>query len=300
MTQISNKNQSISARFMSASLVKKMGGTTTRTRNKSTFNQLQKIAKKERWGPDLSPQNMTHKQLKKFVEIRVKSGITAHSIQTDVSAIRRALEGAGRHIDVVKIFDSKSLCVPSFSRAGNGVKVDETLLKNALEKANQKVASLILLQRHLGLRMNEVLHAKNSLKSWKSVLENGGKDLRLTNGAKGGRPRTISIFDDEKEAVLQAINQNLIATQDGKFSAIVGAKTLATAKRYYTKNLAELGLKNEFSSHSLRRAFACDQYRRYLEKGYSEKNALSLVSNDLGHGDGRGRWVWNNYIKNSI
>lgn len=300
MNQISIKNQSISARFMSASLVKKTGGTTTKMRNKSTFNQLQKIAKRERWGPDLSPQNLTHKQLKKFVDIRVKAGISAHSIQTDVSAIRRAMNGAGRHIDVIKIFDSKSLGVPSFSREGIGVKVDENVLKNALEKADQKTASLILLQRHLGLRMNEALHAKNSLKSWEKVLENGGKDLRLSDGSKGGRPRTISIFDDKREAVLHAIRENLKATENGKISAISEAKTLATARRYYSKNLAEIGLKNEFSSHSLRRSFACDQYKNYLEKGYTEKNALSLVSNDLGHGDGRGRWVWNNYIKNSI
>ena len=300
MNQILNKSQSISARFMSASIVQKKGGTTTRMRMKSTFNQLQKIAKRERWGPDLSPQNLTHKQLKKYVEIRVKSGITAHSIQTEVSSIRRAMEGAGRHLDVVKIFDSKSLNVPSFSRAGTGIKVDETVLKNALEKADQKTASLILLQRHLGLRLNEALHAKDSLKSWEKVLENGGKDLRLTDGSKGGRPRTISIFYDKREAVLHAIRENLKATDNGKNSAVPEAKTLATAKKYYSKNLAELGLKNEYSSHSLRRSFACDQYAKYIEIGYSEKNALALVSNDLGHGDGRGRWVWNNYIKNSI
>lgn len=299
MNQKSTNFMSISARFMSASSTHKTGSTTTRVRNKSTFNQLQKIAKRERWG-DISPQNFTPKQASKFVEIRIKQGISAHSIQTDLSAIRRALEGAGRHIDVLKLFDSKLLKVPSFSRSGNGIKVDENVLQKALENADQKTASLILLQRHLGLRLNEALHSKNSLLSWKKVLENGGKDLRLTDGSKGGRPRTICIFDDQKDAVLHAINQNLIATENGKIHALEGAKTLATAKRYYSKNLAEIGLKNEFSSHSLRRAFACDQFKRYLQKGYSKQNALSLVSNDLGHGDGRGRWVWNNYIKNSI
>lgn len=300
MNQKSTNFMSISARFMSASCAHKMGSTTTRVRNKSTFNQLQKIAKNERWENDLSPQNLTQKQLKKFVEIRVKKGISAHSLQTDLSAIRRAITGAGRHLDCTIIFDSKSLNVPSFSRSGNGIKVDENVLQKALENADQKTASLILLQRQLGLRLNEALHAKNSLLSWKKVLENGGKDLRLTDGSKGGRPRTISIFDDKRDAVLHAIRENLKATENGKIHALEGAKTLATAKRYYSKNLAEIGLKNEFSSHSLRRAFACDQFERYLQKGYSKQNALSLVSNDLGHGDGRGRWVWNNYIKNSI
>lgn len=300
MNQKSTQNMSISARFMSASCTHKKGGTTTRVRNKSTFNQLQKIAIAERWGHDVSPQNLTHKQLKKFIEIRVKKGLTAHSIQTDVSAIRRAMIGAGRHIDVVKLFDSKSLCIPSFSRSGNGVAVDEKVLKTALENADQKTASLILLQRNLGLRLNEALHAKNSLQSWLNVLEKGGKDLKISDGSKGGRPRTIAIFDDQREAVLHAIKQNLIATENGKCSAISEAKTLISARSIYSNKLAKIGLKNEYSSHSLRRAFACDQYHRYIKKGYSSRNALSLVSNDLGHGDGRGRWVWNNYIKNSI
>lgn len=293
-------NQSISARFMIASCVHKKGGTLTRVRNKSTFNTLQKIAIDQRWGRDLSPQNLTQKQLKKFIEIRIKNEVTPHAIQTDVSAIRRAMIGAGRHIDVVQLFDSKSLGVPSFSRSGNGIAVNENVLKNALEKADQKTASLILLQRHIGLRLNEALHAKHNLKSWLNILEKGGKDLRVTDGSKGGRPRTISIFESQREAVLNAIKQNLIATENAKTSAIPQAKSLESARRIYSRKLSKVGLENEYSSHSLRRAFACDQFKRYIEIGYSERNALSLVSNDLGHGDGRGRWVWNNYIKNSI
>jgi hypothetical protein len=43
-----------------------------------------------------------------------------------------------------------------------------------------------------------------------------------------------------------------------------------------------------------------DQYKHYLAVGCSEKVALARTSNDLGHGDGRGRWVFNNYIRNSL
>jgi site-specific recombinase XerC len=299
MNKIINDRMSVAAKFMTCSVAKKKGGTTTRTRMKSTFNQLQKIAKSERWN-DVSPQNLTHKQFSKFIQIRMKKGLTAHSIQTDVSAIRRALEGAGRRLDCIKIFDSKSLGVPSFSRSGTGVAIDKNVYEKALEIADQKTASLMRLQRDLGLRMNEALAAKDSLLSWLSVLEKGGLDLRLTDGSKGGRPRTICIHKSQKEAVVLAIKEALIATENGKKYAILEAKNPVAARQIYTKKLAEIGLKNEYSSHSLRRAFACDQYHFYIEVGYSEKNALSLVSNDLGHGDGRGRWVWNNYIKNSL
>lgn len=294
-----DERMSISAKFMTCSVAKKKGGTTTRMRMKSTFNQLQKIAKSERWN-DVSPQNLTHKQLSKFIQIRMKKGLTAHSIQTDVSAIRRALEGAGRHLDCIKVFDSKSLCVPSFSRSGNGIAIDQNVYQKSLEIADQKTASLMRLQRDIGLRMNEALSAKDSLKSWLQVLENGGSDLRLTDGSKGGRPRTICIHKSQKESVIFSIKEALIATENGKKYAVNDAKNPLQARQIYTKKLAEVGLKNEFSSHSLRRAFARDQYLFYLKDGYENKVALSLVSNDLGHGDGRGRWVWNNYIKNSL
>ncbi|EFA4015927.1 DNA-binding protein, partial [Escherichia coli] len=43
--------------------------------------------------------------------------------------------------------------------------------------------------------------------------------------------------------------------------------------------------------HSLRYAWAQDAIRHYLAQGFSEKESLALTATDLGHGDGRGRWV---------
>lgn len=53
----------------------------------------------------------------------------------------------------------------------------------------------------------------------------------------------------------------------------------------------KVGLKGEFSPHSLRYAWAQDAIRHYLAQGFSEKESLALTATDLGHGDGRGRWV---------
>ncbi|SPX19995.1 DNA-binding prophage protein [Escherichia coli] len=61
-----------------------------------------------------------------------------------------------------------------------------------------------------------------------------------------------------------------------------------------------MGLTGKYSPHSLRYAWAQDDIRRYLAQddirrylaqGFSEKEALAMVAMDLGHGDGRGRWV---------
>jgi hypothetical protein len=58
-----------------------------------------------------------------------------------------------------------------------------------------------------------------------------------------------------------------------------------------------LGLKDKETMHSLRYAFAQDQLVRYESHGFSKEEALALVSCDLGHGDGRGRYVEQVYIK---
>ena len=45
------------------------------------------------------------------------------------------------------------------------------------------------------------------------------------------------------------------------------------------------------AGHSLRYAFARDQLAGYQAQGYSLDEARALTSMDLGHGDGRGRYV---------
>jgi hypothetical protein len=39
-----------------------------------------------------------------------------------------------------------------------------------------------------------------------------------------------------------------------------------------------------------------DSYEYYSGDGHNVKER-SLCSRDLGHGEGRGRWVWNNYLR---
>ena len=60
---------------------------------------------------------------------------------------------------------------------------------------------------------------------------------------------------------------------------------------------ARAGLVGEDSNHGLRRLFAHRQVVHYLQSGLSREEALARLSNDLGHGDGRGRWVENNYLR---
>lgn len=291
--------QSIEARFMQAAITKKKGGRATRDRMKSTFRQLSKVAKAGRWG-DITPANLTHKQLQKYVLERVEQGISPHSIQTEVSAIRRALDGAGRSIDVVKVFTSASLGVPSCSRKGDGKAINESVYHSALQSADLVTATLMRLEKNIGLRINEVIECRDSLKSWNTVLQVGGSELRVSDGTKGGKARSVYIHPEFRDEVHAAVATALAITNGGKKHFFVHAENGRAARDLYIKKLAEVGIKGENSSHSMRRSFAVKQYFAYRKAGYENKAALARLSLDLGHGDGRGRWVWNNYLRGTL
>lgn len=70
------------------------GASLTRVRASSTWRALARFAKEKKM--ILSPDKMTSKQLMRFVEYRIEAGISARSIQNEVSHIRRSLEGSGR------------------------------------------------------------------------------------------------------------------------------------------------------------------------------------------------------------
>ncbi|MEK0397554.1 hypothetical protein WNX13_11350, partial [Lactobacillus delbrueckii] len=71
----------------------------------------------------------------------------------------------------------------------------------------------------------------------------------------------------------------------------VNLKAAQTANQ---KRMKKLGIADEDSQHSLRRSFAVQQYDYYVgELQMTKRTAWSTLANDLGHGDRRGRWVYN-------
>ena len=172
------------------------------------------------------------------------------------------------------------------------------IFSSAREKLAPECRALLDLQRCLGLRVKEVICSGQSLKEWSKVLNSGNHVLTVRDGTKGGRLRDVYIRPDNVSKVKRAVADclNVLQRQD----KLVDSPNLRAALEKHTDRLARAGISGDNSSHSLRRAFAMDQYRFYLDQGYDNKKALSLTSRDLGHGDGRGRWVFNNYIRASM
>ncbi|MBD8544252.1 integrase domain-containing protein [Oxalobacteraceae sp. CFBP 8761] len=296
MAKTYKQGDSTTAKFMKAALVDKGAATLTKTRMQTTFKAIEVFGKQQRWG-SVDPASLTAKQLKGFVAARIEKGISARSIQNEMSHVRRALEGVGRAEFAQDVCSNKELGVPSGSRIGSGKVVEPELLQHALERAPADTKALIELSRSLGLREREAIQSANSLREWGRALSQG-QPIIVRDGTKGGRARSVVVAPGGLERAVEAVKA--AQTVLGQQKQLVISRSLKAAIEQHSDRLAKLGLKGENSCHALRRAFAMDQYKHYLAAGSSQKVALSRTSNDLGHGDGRGRWVFNNYIRNSL
>jgi integrase len=107
-------------------------------------------------------------------------------------------------------------------------------------------------------------------------------------GTKGGRPRETIILDTA--AVKKALD-NALSVAEQRHGRLIDKPDLKTAMKYWHSQASRLGLTGVFSPHALRYAWAQDDICHYLAQGFSEKEALAMTAMDLGHGDGRGRWV---------
>lgn len=107
-------------------------------------------------------------------------------------------------------------------------------------------------------------------------------------GTKGGRPRETIILD--AVAVRKALD-NALAVAEDRHGRLIDKSDLKTAMKYWHSQASRLGLTGAYSPHSLRYAWAQDAIRHYLAQGFCEKEALAMTAMDLGHGDGRGRYV---------
>jgi len=296
MAKTYKQGDSTTAKFMKAALVDKGAATLTKTRMQTTFKALEAFGKQQRWGL-VDPTSLTAKQLKGYVTARIEEGISARSIQNEMSHVRRALEGVGRVEFAQDVCSNKELGVPLGTRIGSGKVVKPEVLERALEQASADTKALIELSRSLGLREREAIQSANSLQEWGRALSQG-HPIIVRDGTKGGRARSVVVAPEGLERAIGAVKAALAVLEQQKH--LVVSKSLKAAVEQHSDRLAKLGLKGENSCHSLRRAFAMDQYQHYLATGCSQKVALSRTSNDLGHGDSRGRWVYNNYLKASL
>ncbi|AXC70811.1 integrase domain-containing protein [Salmonella enterica] len=213
--------------------------------------------------------------------------------------IRRVEQLKARHIEGYirerlaqsERLNNRSLGLSGASRNGTKQAITPEHYHDVLEIARAKdpgMAAALELSRLMGLRSQEAVQSVQSLKTWKQAVERGDTRLTVVFGTKGGRPRETIILDTA--AVRKALD-NALAVAEDRHGRLIDKSDLKSAMKYWHSQASRLGLTGVYSPHSLRYAWAQDAIRHYLAQGFCEKEALAMTAMDLGHGDGRGRYV---------
>ncbi|MBS6740562.1 integrase domain-containing protein [Phytobacter diazotrophicus] len=227
-----------------------------------------------------------------YVRERLAQGITKRSLQNEMAAVRCILKQAGRdRLAQSERLNNRSLGLSGASRNGTKLAISPEHYRDVLETARLKdpgMAAALELSRLMGLRSQEAVQSVQSLKTWRQALERGDTRLTVVFGTKGGRPRETIILD--AGAARKAVDKALAVAED-RHGRLIDKPDLKTAMKYWHSQASCLGLTGAYSPHSLRYAWAQDAIRHYLAQGFSEKEALAMTAMDLGHGDGRGRYV---------
>lgn len=242
-------------------------------------------------------EHLKSKHIESYIQSRLDDGIGKRTMQNEMSGFRVILREGGRDLlaDSERI-SNKSLGISGASRNGTHRAMPNdtfSALVERLELVDKDVSACAQIERYLGLRSEEAVQADKSLVSWEKQLIQGDV-VRVIYGTKGGRSRDTRVVDVPKalEAVRNA--QKRTKTNRGR---VIDKPDLKSATNHHAYAMRSNGCKGEYSPHSLRYAFACDRVEAYKAQGYSHKDALAQTSQDLGHGDGRGRYIRQVYMR---
>ncbi|EEJ5117840.1 DNA-binding protein [Salmonella enterica] len=232
------------------------------------------------------------RHIENYIHDRLANGIGKRTLQNEMASLRAVLQQAGRkQVAEHERLTNKSLGLADASRNGTRQAITPEHYHHVLETARMKdpgLSATLELARLMGLRSQEAVQSAQSLKTWKQAVERGDTRLTVVFGTKGGRPRETVILDSD--AVKKALD-NALAIAESRNDRLIDKPDLKSAMDYWHNQAARMGLTDAYSPHSLRYAWAQDAIRHYLAQGFSRKEALAMVAMDLGHGDGRGRYV---------
>ncbi|MCG3460810.1 integrase domain-containing protein [Xenorhabdus bovienii] len=241
------------------------------------------------------------KHIERYIAGRKANQVNHRTLQNEMSVLRAILAQAGKH----KLADpgnarlsNRALGIADTSRKGTKTALTPTAFREIFQQVEQKdrsVAAVMQLAYVLGLRTKEAVEAYKSLVTWKKTLENGHTSVRVVFGTKGGRPRQTIILD--REALQHAIAY-AECEQAGRSGRLIDKPTITQAIDRYRYIVRSAGLNGNKAPHSMRYHFAQQSGAHYTAQGFSEREVLALVSMDLGHGDGRGRYIRQVYYRN--
>jgi site-specific recombinase XerD len=267
-----------------------------------TFNNFASVMREKSYGIQ-SAQQIGGRHLRAYAERRIAAGIGKRTIANEVSHLRAVLvhcgkEGLARNPE----YSNKALGISGGSRIGTKQPLDDAAIRGFHERMNQldrgRFANLLELERALGLRAAEAVRGGNAetLTRWERELQRDGR-AHVIAGTKGGRGRDVRPADvnralaaikHARTALTASGQRHLVTRADG-----AAAKNLKEALGIYRNICHRAGIQ----SHGARYAFAQERLRAYRNEDYGEREARAATSVDLGHGDGRGRYISSVYAR---
>ena len=165
--------------------------------------------------------------------------------------------------------------LPPHTRAYEPAQVERLL--EAIRAQDSRVADLLKLMGIAGLRISEASYLR-------------GEDIHAEEGCilleananhtKGGRPRRVKV-DPEHTGFLMTMRRMGVERPDGHL--FPNRRTLVyRACRRVKEACTQLGI-DCLGTHGFRKGFAAEEYRREVEAGRSDRQALLAVSHQLGH-----------------
>lgn len=241
------------------------------------------------------------KHLRLYSSVRKNEGAAVRTQQNELAHLRTLLRACGCNaVANAAELNNECLNISGGSRLGTKQAATDAIIEPVLTRARDQdrygIESCLLLQKVLGLRGNEAIHARtDTLTRWLKEVEDK-EEIMVFEGTKGGRSRCVKIWEIAlvKDVIKKAIAVTkvqggfLIASKNAK--KVVGLKQARSIYHNWC-------YRAEIQPHSLRYRFAHEQMNHYLQNGLALREAEKMVCRDLGHGAGRTRWLRSVYMK---
>jgi hypothetical protein len=278
------------------------GAHLTQEARRATFSTFAHAMREKGYGIQ-SAEQIGGKHLKAFVGCRLAQGVRSRTIANEMSHVRAVLVHCGKEgLARNPAYSNKALGIGRGSRIGTKEALSDAAIRGFQEQMDRRgrsgIGHVLELQRALGLREAEAIRGGNpeTLARWHCELQ-GRCYVRVIEGTKGGHLRDVHPADlkrartaiERAQATLKASGQRYLVTRaDG--TATTGLKQALGIYRNVCHRC-------DIQSHGSRCAFAQERMQAYRDEGLSEREARAATSMDLGHGDGRGRYVVSVYAR---
>ena len=214
----------------------------------------------------------TNTDVKNAVNFYKSKGLTDGTILNYISSLRTFLKETGRtnitasnyELGLKRVIEYKDKSLKS-----KGINLNEKL--SYFKEKDVNVYTQLKLAEIAGLRREESIHAGLALSKGYEIVKNGGLELK-GSWCKNGRPREIMLSDEKIKEIKEL--QKYVINSEYRMD-----RNLKQEKKHLSNSIERA----RFNIHAVRHSVAQERYDELRSSGYTEKEAKTVVSQELGH-----------------